>query len=397
MTSEDLPNDRDTAEPANADDDASAHGDGGAQTSASSHSSEGADSAEHAAAGEGQHGSATDDVMTTAPAAAPATASQSLLDLRDWTLETDFEDLAWATFNREGESANTLGTRAMEEFSQIVEKVEALAADKKVRGLIIMSSKPKSFISGADIREFDDLGDEEEVRDAIKRATDILDRLESLPIPTVAAIHGYCLGGGLELAMACDWRVADRDDTTRVGLPEVKLGIFPGFHGTVRSIRLAGSLNAMQAMLTGKMYRSSAARGIGLIDQLVDSKHSLRWAARRAVLKKSKSKGASATQKLMRKWPARGYLAGQMRSKTAAKVREDHYPAPFALIDLFESFGDDERRMKAAETRAFAPLMVSDTARNLRRVFALSERLKSQAPKGIKKARRVHVIGAGTM
>ncbi|MEO0619949.1 MAG: 3-hydroxyacyl-CoA dehydrogenase NAD-binding domain-containing protein, partial [Pseudomonadota bacterium] len=332
-----------------------------------------------------------------APQAAPLTGARSVLDLKDWTLELDFEDLAWATFNREGESANTLGHRALEEFEQIVTWAESAAENKSARGLIIMSSKPKSFISGADIREFDELKTEKAVIEGIKKATGILDRLEALKIPTVAAIHGYCLGGGMELAMACDYRIADKDDTTRLGLPEVKLGIFPGFHGTVRSIRLAGPVNAMQAMLTGRMYRPGAARGIGLVDKLVDSEHSLRWAARRAVLKKQKSSGASRAQNLMRKWPARGYLAGQMRSKTAEKVREDHYPAPFALIDLFENFGDDERRMKAAETRAFAPLMVSDTAANLRRVFALSERLKSQAPKGLAKPQRIHVIGAGTM
>ncbi len=324
-------------------------------------------------------------------------ASDNLSHLKDWRFEIDFEDIAWAIFDREGESANTLGTRAMEELDAIVTRMEQAAGTKEARGLVIMSGKPKSFISGADIREFDSFTNEADVITAIKTATALLDRLEALKVPTVAAIHGYCLGGGMELAMACDYRIADKDDGTRLGLPEVKLGIFPGFHGTVRSIRLAGPMNAMTAMLTGKMYRSGAARGMGLVDQLVESHHSLRWAARRAVLKKRKSKGASRLQRLMTNWPARGLLASQMRDKTAAKVREDHYPAPFALIDLFENFGDDERRMKPAETQAFAPLMVSDTAGNLRRVFALSERMKNLAPKDGFKPRRVHVIGAGTM
>ncbi len=323
--------------------------------------------------------------------------SPDLPDLKDWRFEIDFEDIGWAIFDREGESANTLGTRAMEEFDAIVSRMEQAASAKEARGLVIISGKEKSFISGADIREFDNFTAESEVIEALKTANGILDRLEALPVPTVAAIHGFCLGGGMELAMACDFRIADKDDATRLGLPEVKLGIFPGFHGTVRSIRLAGPVNAMQIMLTGKMLRSGAARGMGLVDQLVDSQHSLRWAARKAVLKKRKSKGASRLQRALRKWPARGFLANQMKEKTAAKVREDHYPAPFALIELFENFGDDEKRMKAAETRAFAPLMVSDTARNLRRVFALSEKMKGLAPKGAFKPMRIHVIGAGTM
>lgn len=329
----------------------------------------------------------------------PTTTASSggLADLKDWRFEIDFEDIAWAVFDREGESANTLGTRAMQELETIVTRMEQAAASKEARGLVIISGKDKSFISGADIREFDNFTEEADVITAIKSATTLLDRIENLKVPTVAAVHGYCLGGGMELAMACDYRISDKDDGTRFGLPEVKLGIFPGFHGTVRSIRLAGAMNAMTAMLTGKMYRPGPARGMGLVDQLVDSKHSLRWAARRAVLKKRKSSGASAMQKMMTKWPARGLLANKMREKTAAKARADHYPAPFALIDLFENFGDDERRMKAAETQAFAPLMVSDTARNLRRVFALSERMKSLAPKDGFKPRRIHVIGAGTM
>jgi 3-hydroxyacyl-CoA dehydrogenase/enoyl-CoA hydratase/3-hydroxybutyryl-CoA epimerase len=136
---------------------------------------------------------------------------------------------------------------------------------------------------------------------------------------------------------------------------------------------------------------------MGLVDQLVPTRHNLRWAARKAVLKKLRSKGAPWWKTLMAKQPVRGFLAKQMREKTAAKVREEHYPAPFRLIDLFETCGDDPEAMRLAETEMFAPLMVSDTSRNLRRCFKLSEMLKDAAPKGTFKPRKVHVIGAGTM
>lgn len=318
-------------------------------------------------------------------------------DLKDWRFDIDFEALAWAIFDREGESANTLGRRATEELAAIVAHVEEKARSGDVRGLIFMSAKQSSFISGADIREFDEFASEADVASAIEQVTALFDQIEGLEIPVVAAIHGFCLGGGLELAMACSYRIADREDGTRIGLPEVKLGIFPGLNGTVRSIRLAGPVNAMQTMLTGRMLRPAAAKSMGFVDQLVNSHLNLRWAARKAVLQKRKSKGASIVQRTMRSSAARKYLAKQMRAKTSEKVREDHYPAPFALIDLFEKFGGDEKRMKVAETRAFAPLMVSDTARNLRRVFRLSELMKDQAPKDTFKARRAHVIGAGTM
>ena len=321
-----------------------------------------------------------------------------LAHLKDWKVSVDQEKIAWVIFDREGESANSLGRRPLEELGAIVEFAETGAADKSLAGLVIMSGKEKGYIVGADIREFDTLDTEAKVVDNIRPVNAMLDRIEKLRIPVVAAVHGVCVGGGLELILACHYRIATRDDSTRVGFPEVKLGIFPGFNGTARSIRQAGAMQAMTIMLTGSMIRSSVARAMGLIDELVASPQALRWAARKAILQKRKSKPASGIKALMAKWPARGFLAGKMRAETAKKVREDHYPAPFRLIDLFEKHGGDLNALKHNETTAFAPLMVSETSRNLRRVFGLSEQLKAQAPKGLGfKPQRVHVIGAGTM
>jgi 3-hydroxyacyl-CoA dehydrogenase/enoyl-CoA hydratase/3-hydroxybutyryl-CoA epimerase len=219
-----------------------------------------------------------------------------------------------------------------------------------------------------------------------------------MPVPVVCCIHGFCLGGGLELALACHWRIATRDDSTRLGFPEVRLGIFPGFNGTARSIRQAGTLSAMPLMLTGSMIRASAARGMGLVDELAPSKLNLAWMARKAIDRKRKSKSVPLWKDLMRMAPARGLLAKKFRTETAKKVREEHYPAPFRLIDLFETHAGNLEGMKVAETRAFAPLMLSDTSKNLRRVFKLSEMMKAQAPKNLAfKPLRVHVIGAGVM
>ena len=320
----------------------------------------------------------------------------TLPDLKDWTFSIDFEGVAWAIIDREGESMNSLGRRPIEELGEIVKALEQVQAGE-VKGLVLMSGKDSGFIAGADIREFEGFDTEDKIKDVVTRTLEVFDRLEALPMPVVAAIHGYCLGGGLELALACDWRIADREEGTRLGFPEVKLGIFPGLNGTVRAIRVAGPLDAMTAMLTGRMLRPGAARGMGLVDQLVPTRHNLRWAARKAVLQKRRSKGAPWWKKLMAKQPVRGMLVKQMRAKTAAKVREDHYPAPFRLIDLFERYGDDPAAMKRAETEMFAPLMASETSRNLRRVFGLSEMLKDAAPKDGFRPRKVHVIGAGTM
>ena len=317
--------------------------------------------------------------------------------LKDWRFTIDQEGIAWAAFDREGERVNTLSQRAIEELGAIVIRVEELASTLAIKGLVFISGKESGFALGADIREFENFYREDEVRAAVSQVTELLDRLEKIDLPTVAAIQGLCLGGGLELALACHWRIATRDEATRVGFPEIKLGIFPGFNGTFRSIRQAGATNAMTAMLQGNMLRANTAKGMGLIDELAPSPANLRWAARKAVLANKRSSGAGLFSRLMRLWPARGFLAEQMRKKTRDKVREEHYAAPFRLIDLFERSGGDDRAMAAGETRAFAPLMVSDTSRNLRRVFKLSEAMKAQAPKGDFKPRRAHVIGAGTM
>ena len=320
------------------------------------------------------------------------------LDLADWKFTVDFERIAWATFDRDGESANALGRRPLQELGQIIEVVENGARNETIRGLVITSAKSSTFIVGADITEFELMDTEQKVIESLKPVNAMLDRLEAIKVPVIAAIHGVCVGGGLELVLACHYRIATRDPKTRVGFPEVKLGIFPGFNGTVRSIRQTGAMNAMKAMLAGGMIRANAARAQGFIDQLVDTPDRLRWAARNAVLKKRKSNPAGGFKNLMLKWPARGLLAKKMRDETKKKARPDHYPAPFALIDLFEKYGGDYDAMKREETKAFAPLMVSDTSKNLRRVFFLSEALKKQAPKKLAwRPVRAHIIGAGTM
>lgn len=321
-----------------------------------------------------------------------------LPELKDWRLVVDNENIAWATFDREGQSANALGKRPLEELDQIISAVDKGARTGTIDGLVFLSGKPGSFIVGADINEFENLKTEADVYEGIGPINKMFERLENLKVPVVAGIHGVCVGGGLELILACHYRIATRNDATKVGFPEVKLGIFPGFNGTARSIRQAGPMAAMEHMLTGRMIRASAARAAGYLDQLVDTPDRLRWAARKAVQRKKKSKPAGIAKSTLTKWPARKLLAQQMRKATAKKAREDHYPAPFRLIDLFEKHGGSEAELKANETQYFAPLMVSETSRNLRRVFKLTELLKAEAPKGLKWTPvRAHIIGAGTM
>ena len=321
-----------------------------------------------------------------------------IANLNNWQYHIDLEQIAWATLDVKGQAQNTLGRASIEELDTILTAVADGVRAKSVRGLVVMSGKERSFVAGADIKQFDNLKTEADVVEAVRAVTEIFDRVERMPVPVVVAIHGVCLGAGLEFALACHYRICDREDVTRLGLPEVKLGIIPGLNGFARWVRQSGPLNSMPYMLTGRMLRPSQAKAARIVDQVVPSHHELRWAARNAVMKNRKSKRAAlAWAPLMKFETARVYIAKRMRKETAEKVREEHYPAPFRLIDLFEKHGGSFVEMKREETRAFAPLMISEQSQNLRRVFRLSEMLKAEAPKDGYRPMRAHVVGAGTM
>lgn len=188
-------------------------------------------------------------------------------DLKDWRFHTDFEGISWAIFDREGESMNSLGRRPTIELGAIVEKVEDAAAKGETCGLVIMSGKKNNFIAGADIREFDNFETEQQVVESLDPVIALFDRIESMRVPVVAAIHGFCLGGGLELALACHIRLAS--ENAKFGLPEVKLGIIPGYGGTVRLPRLVGKGRALEMILTGDMIDAQEAHRIGLVNRVV--------------------------------------------------------------------------------------------------------------------------------
>lgn len=318
---------------------------------------------------------------------------------RHWRFEIDVEGLGWLTIDTPKASVNTLSREAIAELETLVQRFEDLIATGELAGVILLSGKDSGFIAGADISEFDAMADYAILPDALRRTHALFLRIENLKAPMVCGIQGFCLGGGLELALACHYRIAVNNDATRIGFPEVNLGIFPGFGGTGRSIRQAGPVDAMQAMLTARMLRAGAARGMGLVDKLVRHRDQLRWEARKAVLQKRTSKPAPFLKRVMGMGPLRSYVAGKMRDEVRKKARREHYPAPFALIDIFETHGNDWRAMITAEIDGFVPLMASETAMNLRRVFFLSEGLKKQGVRGAEKPvfRRVHVIGAGVM
>ncbi len=310
-----------------------------------------------------------------------------------WHAEHDASDILWLTIDRAGESTNSLSEAVLGELNALMD----IAENAKPAGVVIQSGKPDSFVVGADIREFGQLETAEQASAKIREGHAVFARLENLKCPTVAAIHGFCLGGGLEMALACDYIVALNTPETRVGLPEVKLGIFPGLGGVTRLSEKIGGLKAMELMLTGRMLRAPAAKGVGIIDELVSEFGSLRWSARRAIVKKRKSRGPGKLAAMTNRQPARKAIAAMLRKKTAQKANPNHYPAPFALIDMWEKNRDNRVRMFEGEAKGVGELMVGPTAKNLRRVFFLSERMKELGKSEDFKVRRVHVVGAGVM
>ena len=234
--------------------------------------------------------------MATRPA-----ATRELGSFKHWRLESDLDNITWLYIDRDGEKVNSLSSEVLSELSDIVDLFE----NKAPAGLVLMSGKPGSFIVGADVREFDSSRDIDVLRENINKVHGLFDRIEKLDFPKVAAFEGFCLGGGLELALCFDWRIALDTDKTRVGFPEVNLGIYPGYGGSGRAIQAIGGLKAMEIMLTGRMLRARQARSMGLVDQVVDIHGSLRWAARRAVQKKRRHTLSGLTAKASLLGPAR--------------------------------------------------------------------------------------------
>jgi 3-hydroxyacyl-CoA dehydrogenase/enoyl-CoA hydratase/3-hydroxybutyryl-CoA epimerase len=308
---------------------------------------------------------------------------------RHFKLTRDSDGIAWLLFDREGASANTLSADVIEELDLVLAALES----QRPTGVVIRSAKKSGFIAGADVNEFRGATDPRSVETGIGRAHQVIDRLEALKIPTVAVVHGFCLGGGLEVALACQSRIAIED--ARFGFPEVMLGLHPGLGGTVRFTRLVNPMQAMTLMLTGKTIDARRAKSLGLVDAVAQERH-VRNAVRDAVFGRLKRARPGVLNAILNFTPVRGFLASRMRAEAEKAAPHEHYPAPYALIDLWEKHGGDKLAMLAAEKTSFANLMVTPTAQNLIRVFFLREQMKKLAGSG-NKIGQVHVIGAGAM
>jgi 3-hydroxyacyl-CoA dehydrogenase/enoyl-CoA hydratase/3-hydroxybutyryl-CoA epimerase len=310
-----------------------------------------------------------------------------------WQVELRPDGVLVLSFDRAGESVNTFAQDVLLELDSLLER---LALDPP-KGLVLRSAKAKGFIAGADIREFAEFDRKGTIGDSIRRGQQVFQRLAELPCPTVAAIHGFCMGGGTEIALACDYRVASNDASTRIGLPEVKLGIYPGWGGSVRLPRLVGAPAAMDVMLTGRNLSASSARAMGVVDRVVAPAVLVDEAARLALSGRQRPFKQRLMGWLTNTWPVRQALAPMLVKQVARKARKDHYPAPYALIETWRRSGGGIQSRLAAERRSVVKLAGTPTARNLTRVFFLMERLKGLGGRDPHGIGHVHVVGAGVM
>jgi 3-hydroxyacyl-CoA dehydrogenase/enoyl-CoA hydratase/3-hydroxybutyryl-CoA epimerase len=315
------------------------------------------------------------------------------LRFNHWKTSQGDDGVVTLTLDRADSSVNAISRAVLDELEQIVER---LAIDKPA-GVIVHSAKSSGFAVGADVKEFIEYAKHDSVLENIEHGQRVYEALARLPCPTVAAVHGACMGGGTELILACRQRIAADDERTRIALPEVMLGIHPGWGGTARLPRLIGATEALPLMLTGKSLSAKRALGLGVVDRLAradellaEAKLLLRHPASRPLARRARA-WASNT------WLARQILAPMVFKQTAAKVRKEHYPAPFAMIDVWKRGGSAIQQRLKLEARSVAKLARTPTAQNLIRIFFLQERLKGQGggiEHGIK---HVHVVGAGVM
>lgn len=318
-----------------------------------------------------------------------------------FTYEIGQDGIAVLTFDLPGEKVNKLTTQAMEEFSALLDE---LAVKNEIKALVFRSGKDTNFIVGADIAEIRNLTDSEAGERLARRGQAVMNKLESLPVPTVAAIHGPCMGGGMELVLACAYRVISNDQRTALALPEVKLGIIPGFGGTQRLPRLVGLTNALDMILTGKSIYSRKARKIGLADEVTYKEILLQRAlvmAKAAIGKPKKtavrSKGPLII-KLIEGNPFTRPLIFRAAYRNIVKETHGNYPAPLAALESVR-YGM-ARRGEAGylqEAKLLGRLAPTEVSKNLISVFYLNEMLRKDPHPSSLKIVNAGVLGAGIM
>ena len=315
-------------------------------------------------------------------------------------------DVAVVVFDLVGEKVNKFSTPVMTRFKEVIEEL----ARSKYKCVVIKSNKPKIFIAGADIEEIESMSKKEEFAAAAGGGQTIFNMVEDLPMPVIASIHGACMGGGCELVLACDYRIASEDSSTKIGLPETKLGIIPGFGGCVRLPRVIGLQAALDIILAGKAVKADKAAKMGLVDKSVHPSileaETMKWAQeiiQSGAKKRRKTfKAQGAPNVILESFLGRKIVFSKAR-EGVLKMTHGHYPAQIKALEVIaETYGmSDRTKALEIERNGFAEMAQTDVSKNLIHVFFLTEMVKKQTgvSSDVKGRPVTHlgVLGAGTM
>lgn len=314
------------------------------------------------------------------------------LSCKHWQL-FDHSGIFELQLNLKNKSQNVLSSKVIEELNAALDVI----IDAQPQGLILSSGKENGFIVGADIAEFQQIENKSQALKKIEFANSVLNRIEDFKQPTVAMINSHCFGGGFELALACDYRVISDSSELRIGLPEIKLGIHPGFGGTVRLPELIGIPKAMDLILSGRMISGFSAKKMGIAEYLVPPRQLLETA--KYILKPpAVKKRKSLLSKVIDLGVSRHFISKYLTHQISSKANPNHYPAPYAVIKNWKDYGGNRLFLLQQEQQSIAHLLTTPTSKRLVEVFFLQETLKQIGKQhDVKKVKSVHVVGAGVM
>jgi len=308
---------------------------------------------------------------------------------KHFNISTDHENICWAEIDVNGKSVNVLTQEVMSDLANILNWLEK---NTKIKGFSLTSGKPGGFIYGADIAEFELYKTKQDVRSHMEYVHGLFNRIENLRVPTAVGIDGIAVGGGLEIALAFDHIITTSGNKTKLGFPEVNLGILPGYGGSGRAYGRIGTASVAEMMISGKPLIAEAAKDIGLIDQVVNGADNIKPAIKSWLEAQNQKK----PERKQRETETDQSALEICREKFLRRVRVEHTPAPFAIIEHLRKHGHSSVAMSAAEMDIFPDLMVGSASKNLRRVYHLTDKVRKTA-RGDSKIKKLHVVGAGVM
>ena len=309
--------------------------------------------------------------------------------LQHWSVSVDADNLCWLTLDVAGKSVNVLTHAVMAELGQILDWLDQ---QDTIAGIGMLSGKPGGFVYGADIAEFELLTTADDVLQHMQMVHGLFNRIESFGAPTIVGIDGIAVGGGLEIALTFDRLLTTASNKTKLGFPEVNLGILPGYGGSGRAYGRVGTAVVTEMMMSGKPLSANAALAAGLIDETVDDAADLQPTMATWLTQQSQQK----PPRQQRENTADQSALDAARAQFLKRLRADHTPAPFAIIDHVARHGHSAAAMSAGEMDIFPDLMVGTTSKNLRRLYYLTDKVRKTA-RGNSAIQNLHVVGAGVM